>query len=212
MPKAELNAPARQALIALLLHSEDVTNPILKAHFRLEIRKPEREQLRDAGLITVPGRDRNANIYRLTPKGRERARAELTESAPEGTGAGVHLLYAMANVLDRVMVQYGLDADKVFGAIDAPLPAPQEDVEGQVLAAYSSLAKRRGDLVSLVRLRDRLPGVDRETLDAALKSMDRRREIQLEPDPNHKSLPSEAREAALRLGGEDKHFIRMGHR
>ena len=77
-----------------------------------------------------------------------------------------------------------------------------------VRAAYAELASERGeDLVSLVRLRDRLKDVPREDLDRVLKEMDRARVIQLEPDPNRKALPQESRDAAIVLGGDPKHFI-----
>jgi hypothetical protein len=215
MSTVELSAPGRQALIALLLIAEDATNPMLIERFRLEIKKTERDALVGAKLITIPGKVGNANVHRLTKEGRDSGRRELAKSAPGGTGYGVHLLYAVANILDRVMEQYGLDLDKVLhGDTQAPTPvttSPQ-DVEGQILTAYSDLAKRHGDLVSLVRLRSRLAAVDRAALDQTLKTMDRSRLIQLEPDPNRKALPPEAHEAAIRIGGEDKHFITVGHR
>jgi len=214
----ELSAPARQALIALLLVGTDATNPMLRERFRLKIETGYRKELEAAGLITVlPKKIKNAYVHRMTSKGRDDARAELGMPAPAGTGYGVHLLYAIANILDRVVQQYDLDLDKVIhseaeSTTEAPVASPRQDVEGQVLTAYTALAKQHGDLVSLVRLRKQLASVDRSVLDRTLKVMDRSRIIQLEPDPNRKALPPAAHEAAIRIGGEDKHFITVGHR
>jgi hypothetical protein len=92
---------------------------------------------------------------------------------------------------------------------EAPAAAPQS-LERQILNSYQSLTTRPGELVSLVRLRNALSGIDRATLDAELKRLDRARIIQLDPDPNQKALPPEAHRDAIRLGGEPKHFISAG--
>jgi hypothetical protein len=194
---------------------------MLYERFRVKVAKAGRDALIPAGLINVELR-KGTNYHELTAKGRERARALLTEPAPEGAKgsvADVRLLYAIGKLLDRVIRDYGLDDEKVFHPDangPAPLPKPRlepaVDIEEKVLAVYHNLAKRHGGLVSLVRLRDQLPGIDRETLDKTLKAMDRSRVIQLEPEPNQKALPPEAREAAVKIGGEDKHLITIGHR
>jgi len=223
MPSAELSASARQALIALLLSGQQVTNPMLMKRFNLDLKKSTRDVLIKAGLVELTGEKiSRAMVFRLTEKGRTRAAAELATSAPDGTGYGVRLLYAVANVLNSVMQQYGLDVEKIMqGEIDQPaVPRPgrppvgerEQGLEGQILSAYAALTKRSGDLVSLVRLRQELASVDRAELDKVLKAMDRSRAIQLEPEPNRKVLSDDAHEAAIRIGGEDKHFISVGHR
>ncbi len=50
----------------------------------------------------------------------------------------------------------------------------------------------------------------RTELDEVLVEMDRRREIQLDPDPNRAGLTQDARSAAISIGGEDKHLISIG--
>jgi len=92
----------------------------------------------------------------------------------------------------------------------ASAPAMSGNLDDRVLSAIRSLSGERDqgmNLVSLVRLRDRLSDVDRDDLDRTLKTMDRARVIQLSPDPNRKALPPEARRDALRLGGGDQHFV-----
>lgn len=83
---------------------------------------------------------------------------------------------------------------------------PDDQVDARIAQAYTELG-RPGEVVSLLRLRDRLPDIDRPTLDRALKRLDRARVIQLDPEPNQKALPLEARDASVRLGGDDRHLI-----
>jgi hypothetical protein len=92
-------------------------------------------------------------------------------------------------------------------AADAPVSQPREKTRAEIASIYSQLADRPNDLVSLARLRASLPHISREELDAVLKQMDRERLIHLDPDPNTKAIPKEGKDAAVRLGGEDKHFI-----
>ncbi|GIH02726.1 hypothetical protein Rhe02_07930 [Rhizocola hellebori] len=216
MPEASLGAPARQALLALLLFgAEAATNTALHERFALKIAKDAREQLVSTKLITAHQGKGGAFFHTLTDKGRDRATEELATQAPAGTSVGVRLLYAMANVLSNVMAQHGIKTDQVFGDEPAPEPGPAkteypQSVEHQIQSTYARLAKRRGELVSLVKLRGNLPMVPRDVLNKTLKAMDRQRTIQLDPDPNTKALPQEAHDAAIRVGGEDKHFISMG--
>lgn len=88
--------------------------------------------------------------------------------------------------------------------------SPEAVIRADIARVYQELAERPNALVSLVRLRAKLPGVSHEELSTILKQMDRERLIQLSPDPNRKALPREARQAAVRLGGGDQHFISMG--
>jgi hypothetical protein len=218
MPTVDLTPGARQALIAMLVADEEtMTDPKLHERFSLKI-GTKRQDLSNAGFISIaPKKVGNAFVYSLTAKGRARALAALAEPAPpgaKGAMADVRLLYAISNILHRVIEEHGLDDGKVFKSVgtDLPEPKPSPTLEEQVLAAYHGLSKRHGDLVSLVRLRDQLADIKPETLDRTLKAMDRQRVIQLEPDPNRKALTIEARDAAVKIGGEDKHFITIGHR
>lgn len=89
----------------------------------------------------------------------------------------------------------------------AAAPVAETSLTDRLLAAYQSLVTRPNELLSLVRLRHALSDVDRDVLDVELKRLDRARVIQLDPDPNQKALPPEARRDAIRLGGEAKHFL-----
>ncbi len=209
MREIHLTASMRQALLALLLISEEpATNSMLHDRFGLKISKDSRDQLVAAKFITTWKGAHRAYHHLLTDSGRDRAIDELGKDAPPGTSTGVRLFYAMANVLDRTINDHGLKATEIFSRDTTP----SASVEDQIISAYERLAKRGGELVSLVRLRGELSAVPRDVMDRTLKSMDRHRAIHLDPDPNTKALPPEAHTAAIRLGGEDKHFITIGSR
>jgi hypothetical protein len=87
-----------------------------------------------------------------------------------------------------------------------PAAGPQP-VDQRVRQAYQTLAEHAGDVVNLARLRDMLPEISREELDETLLTMDRNRDIQLEPDPHRIALTQRTKDAAIWLGGEYMHLI-----
>lgn len=201
-----LSTPARQALVALMLHVTEASNPQLREAYRVTIDKPARDQLDRAKLITWKKGLRGAIFHELTDRGWARGREELTLAPPDGTGAAWHLLYAMFRRLDSLMIKNSYQLSDVF---DVEEPAAQS-VEDLIREAYSELADEPGALVSLARLRDKLPETPREELDRALLELNRARTIQLDPDPNRKALSDRAKAAAIPLGGEDMHLITIG--
>jgi hypothetical protein len=217
MSKVQLTMPARRALLALLtLNMDDATNSALEEHCGVKIDLPTRTLLKKANLVTAERRG-NPYYYALTTDGQEQAQRELAAVAPD---RGTRLLFAIANALAKVMADCDLKAAEVFGtdpisgqarskssaaASAETRDLTDDEIEAEVLATYDRLARRRSDLVSLVKLRGNMPAISRQ-------SLDRRRVIHLDPDSNRKALPPEAHEAALSIGGEDKHFISVGHR
>jgi hypothetical protein len=201
-----LNTPARQALVALMLHVTEASNPDLRKLYHVTIEKSARDQLTREKLITWKKGLRGAIFHELTDQGWVRGRDELTLAPPEGVGAAWHLLYSTFRHLNGLMIKNGFQLSDVFAGED---PGPLS-VEDRIRQAYGELASESGDLVSLARLRDELPDIPRKSLDEILLDLDRQRAIQLEPDPHRIALSDRARAAAIRLGGEDMHLITIG--
>jgi hypothetical protein len=201
-----LSTPARQALVALMLHVTEASNPDLRKLYHVTIEKSARDQLTREKLITWKKGLRGAIFHELTDQGWVRGRDELTLAPPEGVGAAWHLLYGTFRHLNGLMIQNGYQLADVFTRKD---PGPLS-VEDRIRQAYSDLSAEPGELVSLARLRDELSDIPRRTLDDALLEMDRQRAIQLEPDPHRLTLSDRAKEAAIPLGGEDMHLITIG--
>jgi len=93
---------------------------------------------------------------------------------------------------------------------------PPGDIPGQVRAAFSVLVADPGPwtphgFASIARLRERLPGIPRAELDAALIRMYENQEINLVPQSNQLRLTEAERAAAVRCGGQDKHNLSFPH-
>jgi hypothetical protein len=201
-----LSTPARQALVALMLHVTEASNPDLRKLYSFTIEKSAREQLSREKLITWKKGLHNAIFHELTEEGWVRGRDELTLAPPEGVGAAWHLLYGAFRHLNGLMIKNKYPLSEVFASEDlGPL-----SIEDRIRQAYGELAGGPGALVSLARLRDELPDIPRKHLDEVLLELDRQRAIQLEPDPNRKALSDGAKAAAIPLGGEDMHLLTIG--
>jgi hypothetical protein len=201
-----LSTPARQALVALMLHVTEASNPDLRKLYRVTIDRSARDQLAGEKLITWRKGLRGAIFHELTEQGWIRSKEELTAVPPDGVGAAWHLLYGTFRHLNALMIQNGYQVADVFARPDR---GPRS-IADRVRQAYAELADKPGDLVSLARLRDEMPDVPRGELDEVLLEMDRQRAIQLDPDPNRKALSDRAKQAAIPLGGEDMHLITIG--
>ncbi|GIF75818.1 hypothetical protein [Asanoa siamensis] len=205
MPVA-LSTPARQALIALMLHVTEASNPDLRKLYRVTIDKSARDELSGEKLLTWKKGLRNAIFHELTDLGWARGRQELTLAPPDRGGAAWHLLYGTFRHLDGLMATNGYKLSDVFVGQDH---GPRS-IEDRIRQAYGKLADEPGAFVSLARLRDELPDIPRKELDEALLVLDQQRAIQLDPDPNRKALSDRAKAAAIPLGGEDMHLITIG--
>jgi hypothetical protein len=77
----------------------------------------------------------------------------------------------------------------------------------EILATIKSLG---GDTkwVGLAKIRPHLAGTKAEQ-DATLKGLFRSQELDIIPEDNRKALRAEDHEAAIEIGGEDKHAARL---
>lgn len=201
-----LSTSARQALVALMLHVTEASNPDLRKLYHVTIEKSARDQLAREKLITWKKGLRGAIFHELTEQGWVRGRDELTLPPPDGVGAAWHLLYGTFRHLNGLMIKNGYQLSDVFADADPG----SLSIEDRIRHAYGELAGESGDLVSLARLRDELSDIPRKSLDEALLDLDRRRAIQLEPDPHRIALSDRAKAAGIPLGGEDMHLITIG--
>ncbi|MFI5925621.1 hypothetical protein ACIA3K_06500 [Micromonospora sp. NPDC051543] len=216
-----LGTSARQALVALMTHVSEASNPDLYEQFRMRIEKSVRQELEEAGFIAWRKGLRGTIIHELTEKGWERARHELGSAAPDRVSSAWLLHYGTLTHLNRLLTAHNLQLADLYvgppGTTDVDgqpalvgddrVAGEPDGIEDRVREAYLRLAETPGSLVSLARLRRSLEDVARDDLDRVLRTMDRRREIQLEPDPNRKALTQAVRDAAVVIGGEDKHLI-----
>jgi hypothetical protein len=85
-------------------------------------------------------------------------------------------------------------------------------LDERIRSTYADLAAEPGAWVSLSRLRPLFSDVSKAELDKALKDLLNAPDVNLEPEPNQKTLKPEDRRAAVRIGGEDRHLLAIGMR
>lgn len=166
----------------------------------------------------APG-TRKAGDGAASPEDLARSRqAEIdTKRATAEVAAEVHEL--VNNGADHVVLRRGIDAAaKRHGLPDADrerlLEAADEahnvELENAIRAAYRDLGGRPGgnDWVAIADIRDRLgEQYNRHEVDDALRRLEREPGNNIVPQSNQKALTQADRDAAVRIGGQDKHFI-----
>jgi hypothetical protein len=200
-----LSSRARRALIALVLHPDAASNRTIHERFGFKIERAEREELAHGKLITCQTVEHNAYVHQLTDGGLRQGRRELEAEAPEGAKPTDRLLYATWHLLARSLPET-VEQLKSF------LQTPHHSLPERILAVYDELVSRPGGTITLVDLRAHLESVTPGDLNRTLVEMDRRREIQLEPDPDRAALTPQARKSAVTLGGQDMHLMRADGR
>lgn len=128
------------------------------------------------------------------------------------TGAQRRKLNAAGLVTSR---KVGRQFEHTLTAKEAPVSKPT-DLASRITDTVTSLLAERNRArtnpaayLSLVALRAALADVDQWVLDAALKALFRTRRVGLIPEDNRKALTAEHHAAAIEIGGEDKHLIRI---
>lgn len=82
------------------------------------------------------------------------------------------------------------------------------NLDDTIIAAYTKLASRPGAAVGLAAVRKNLAQWrTRGEVDTALLRLHSGGRIHLEPEPLRHRLDAEAREAAIRIGGESRHLM-----
>ncbi len=82
--------------------------------------------------------------------------------------------------------------------------------EGSIVTAVQALETRPGGPVRLADLRDRIGDwMDAAAVTRTLVQLDNERVVQLEPDPYRAGLTDRDRAAAVELGGQQTHLVRL---
>ncbi|GAA3560800.1 hypothetical protein GCM10022419_046800 [Nonomuraea rosea] len=190
------------SLFALMVVARPVTNRELRNLFGLEINAEIRRRAnRDKELIATKKRGA-VNTYTLTPIGRSWCESALVAGRPDGAKFPAGVLYA---VLDSVG-QYLARSSTEFGEFFKP------DIESWIRSAYTELTVRRGpgSWIKLSALRPWLDDVPRDVVDEELDRMIQQPDVQLMAELNQRSLTAEDHKAAVGIGGEPRHLLRIG--
>ncbi|MGV0809432.1 hypothetical protein [Mycolicibacterium setense] len=207
----ELTGTEQAVLLVLMAESRPVPNPELE-RLGPKLDKPQRDRLNRLGLIETAGT--RPLVHELTDAGWALCRALFGAAPPPRSSGQGRAMYTLLNALHRYFEHAELVPADVFlppeepeEPIRAAAPTPEAAPEIQLRTAYSGLAARPGGWVSLLRLREAVPGLTRPTVDAALISLYQQPGVSLIPEENQKVLTPADREAAVEIGNQDKHLI-----
>lgn len=213
----QLSMKERAALFALITAANPLSNPELKERVGFTLDGKERRKLNELKLVesTQPGR---AFVHELTDAGWRWVADELDLPRRDGAGSLESAFHAVLADLGRYLRASGLSLADFFKASHGTAPAETEstvpaapleptDVETRILSAYHTVAEDPAQFVRLADLRHQLADMPRADVDAALDRMYRSQRINLIPQSGQRLLTAEDREAALRIGGDNKHLI-----
>jgi len=202
-----LGLPERSALIILAASRGTMTNAVLAKKVSSFDGK-KRGKLQGAGLVQLAGKSgsrKDPMTLTLTDAGWAAVEEELGADVPPRSGASGQALWALLAALKPALVVTGGTLRELLAAghgEPAASPLPE-----RIEAAYDTLAARRGDWVAMADLRGALPGVERETLDETLREMRREKVLRLTVEEDQSRLTKADREAAVRVGPTDMHFV-----
>ncbi|MGW0479885.1 hypothetical protein [Nonomuraea sp. NPDC003214] len=224
MSDKALSLPEFSALVALAVEAREISNTELKARRGLSIDGKKRVRLNELKLVDSWKQGRGF-AHVLTDAGWARLGEDLRAGRlPVFGGSSGVIARALLGWLPEFLERTDQRLADVFQPPESqppgfqppgfqPLaqpPGESADVEGRVRDAYTRLAASPGAWVSLTRLRALLGDVPREALDGTLTRMERLADVNLVPESNQKTLSPQDREAAVRIGEQDKHLLWIG--
>jgi hypothetical protein len=195
-------------MFALMVVARPVTNRELRDLAGVEIsadvrRRADAEVNRLSGQKDEPilkDSERGIHTYSLSGRGVAWCESALLAGRPDDAKFPSGVLYAVLESVGQHLARSGAKFEEFF----------QPDIEAWIHEAYTDLTTRRpGSWVKLSVLRSRLKNVPRDVADAALGRMIELPEVHLKNEFNQSSLNDADREAAVRIGGEDRHLLKI---
>jgi hypothetical protein len=203
-------------LLLLMAENREISNPELKDKYGVTLTGPSRRNLEDRQLVESRRGLRGAYFYTLSEEGWRRCNDGFDVGDVRPRAAG-HALTAVLAGLRRYLRAKGLRMVHVFAPETAPEPAAVSagqdrsgDLEASIRQAYRQLTHKPGDYVSLLALRSALHA-DRRDVDRALVQMvENSDDVIFVPESKQSELNDDLRRAAVRIGDQDKHLIKIG--
>lgn len=207
--------PAENAiLIVLMAEAREVLNTELKERYGLDVRKSSRDKLERKEFLASRKSGRTFGLE-LADKGWVHVQDELAFRSSGATAQAAALTAVLDGLRDRVLDRSGCRSfAELFALTDVRGPASAPDQEQilrtRLVNAYDALADEPGGWVSLTRLRAFFGDVPRAAVDDALRKLSREPGVTLVPQSNQKVLTDADHDAALHIGGQDKHVLAIG--
>jgi hypothetical protein len=233
---ADLTSADYAFLIILKAVGREISNTEMNKLYEVRLVSPAYEKLNAAGYVSSETKHRP---YRhvITDEGEkvladplaiDEDRAEAGEKRSPREKQLWAAVVAQQNQIVRLLV--GRSAAKEVPAKEIPVredpvtEAPAKgngsaataeknpDLSGRIRAAYTKLAGAPGDYVNLTALRPLISDVPKAELDKALVRLHEDSDVRLEPEPFGHRIGAAERNAAVHIGGEDRHKLAIGLR
>jgi hypothetical protein len=126
----------------------------------------------------------------------------LAAGCPDGARFPAGVLFAVLDSVGQYLARSGTKFGEFF----------QPDLEEWIRAIYTELTVRRapGSWIKLSALRPWLEGVPRDVVDAALDRMIEQPDVHLMAELNQRSLTDDDINAAVEIGAEPRHLLKIG--
>jgi hypothetical protein len=214
VPKTREQANAEKQLLALwtLLGAGGAG---FGGRLKPEIEKDERNALLQAGLIEFEKRKHGAYWLSVTEKGWDWAEQHLSEPLPDKNFGGAFVLRAWLSRLSEFLKARDLRLPEVLAAelqaprLGRPTNVDFSELRERIRSACRDIAGDFNRRVLLRDLRAKLFDIDRDQLDTALKQMQQEGEVILTRIEYGPDLTDEDRSAALQIGAEPRHIVRL---
>ena len=203
---AELTASEYAYLIILGAENREINNKELGDRYDVRLIGAEYAKLNAEGLIVSVTKPRPYR-HAITDKGRKLLAEPLAIGdtwVDEGKKRSPVEKVLWAALVAR---QNGKPA-KAAPAV--PVVEAALDLDGQIRAAYTKLAAGPGEWVNLTAVRPLLSGASKAEVDKTLTRMVNEAEVRLEPEPFGHRIGAEEKNAAVHIGGEDRHKLAIG--
>jgi hypothetical protein len=214
MAGEELTPAENAILIVLMAEAREVLNTELKAVYGLDVRKGSRDKL---GRKQFVASRKSGPTYalQLDDKGWVHVQEELNFRSNGATAQAAAVSAVLRGLRDRVLDRSGCKSFAELFALDdvrGPASAPEQEkiLRTRIVNAYEALKDEPGGWVSLTRLRPFFGDVSPAAMDEALRKVSREPGVTLAPESNQKVLTDADHEAAVHIGGQDKHLLAIG--
>lgn len=202
-------------LIVLMAEAREVLNTELKERYRIDVYKNYRDKLNHLRLV-ASRKSGNTWAHQLDDRGWVRVQSDLNFDSPRARALGGALLALQVNLRDRVLSRGDFHSfGELFSltdmrAVSSSAPDAEAVLRVRIRNAYAALASEPGAWVSMSRLRPFFGDVPASDLDEALRKLQREPDVNIAPESNQKMLTAADVEAALHIGGQDKHLLAIG--
>lgn len=203
------------ALVILMAEAREVTNNEFRDMAKFTLTGKDRTDLERLGLIESRKLGQLL-AFQLTDRGwafcKQLHAAEVNVDRSVAARSIFILLDGLRRSLDRLRVSHAdfFKQPAEAAPAAATVVSGAGDAEDAIRAAYANVPKSADGWVGLADLRERLGGLDRATVDDALRAMVRKDGVRIIPVANSKALEPRDRAAALRIGEEDNHALWIG--